>query len=391
MRKSDDMFNRVMSKDHIAVVCLLENAATGSRLVVANVHMEWSPTFRDVKLVQAAMLMEEVEKISDQFARFPPKLLDSGERGPAYADATKIPLVVCGDFNSVPVSGVYEFLANGTVPKDHEDFMDHVYGAYTTDGLSHKFNLKSAYSNCGTLPMTNFVPTFQGAIDHIWYSQDTLAVTSLLGEVDRSYLNKVVGFPNAHFPSECVADFLSLAASDTWPTLLTNTGPPVAAMCRSLPTSSSRRRRRRPGPSRTATGNLCRLRALTPSSLPPEVDPFFFLSPCLSARLFHRFPVHPPPLRPSLFFSFWAPFSLRRSPLPLLVVTRPEASLPLSAVYSVVRAARRGRWGGEVGPGSPGSRPIPPHPFLVGGSGLALRLYLSLYLVVARSLCSSHH
>lgn len=212
MRKSDDMFNRVMSKDHIAVVCLLENATTGSRLVVANVHMEWSPTFRDVKLVQAAMLMEEVEKISDQFARFPPKLLDSGERGPAYSDATKIPLVVCGDFNSVPVSGVYEFLANGTVPKDHEDFMDHVYGAYTTDGLSHKFNLKSAYSNCGTLPMTNFVPTFQGAIDHIWYSQDTLAVTSLLGEVDRTYLNKVVGFPNAHFPSECVFKSSALEA-----------------------------------------------------------------------------------------------------------------------------------------------------------------------------------
>lgn len=213
MRKSDDMFNRVMSKDQVSTVCLLENATSGSRLVVANVHMEWRPIYRDVKLVQAAMLMEEVEKISEQFARFPPKLLSTGEHGPAYSDATKIPLIVCGDFNSVPISGVYEFLANGTVPKDHEDFMDHVYGAYTTDGLSHKFNLKSAYANCGELPITNYVPTFEGAIDHIWYSQDTLAVTSLLGEVDRTYMSKVVGFPNAHFPSECVLSRFGVQSS----------------------------------------------------------------------------------------------------------------------------------------------------------------------------------
>lgn len=160
MRKSDDMFNRVMSKDNIAVVCLFENSTSGTRLIVANGHLTWDPLFRDVKLVQAAMLMEEIEKIAGHFAKYPPPLLGV-ERvpGPSYSDATKIPLIVCGDFNSIPDSGVYEFLSSGSAPKDHEDFMDHVYGSYTTDGLSHSLNLKSAYSTVGEIKMTNFVPT----------------------------------------------------------------------------------------------------------------------------------------------------------------------------------------------------------------------------------------
>ncbi len=52
------------------------------------------------------------------------------------------------------------------------------------------------------LPLTNYTSNFRGSIDHIFYSNNNLTVTSLLGEVDKGYLSKVVGFPNAHFPSE---------------------------------------------------------------------------------------------------------------------------------------------------------------------------------------------
>jgi CCR4-NOT transcription complex subunit 6 len=107
-----------------------------------------------------------------------------------------------GDLNSIPDSGVYEFLNNGFVPKDHPDFMHHKYGSFTTEGVRHHMNLSSAYAGIGELPMTNFTPTFKGPIDYIWYSTSTLNVVSLLGEVDKKYLSKVVGFPNAHFPSE---------------------------------------------------------------------------------------------------------------------------------------------------------------------------------------------
>ncbi|PWN47969.1 hypothetical protein IE53DRAFT_320259 [Violaceomyces palustris] len=205
-KKTEDMFNRVMTKDNIAVVALLENKESGSRLIVANAHIHWDPEFRDVKLVQVAMLMDELEKIGNRFAKLPPKLnvAEGFPPAPKYSEANQIPTIVCGDFNSVPDSGVYDYLSSGAIDGNHEDFMDHVYGNYTSEGLGHKYPLKSAYANVGELPFTNFTPNFEGVIDYMWYNTNSLAVTGLLGEVDKTYLSKVVGFPNAHFPSDHV-------------------------------------------------------------------------------------------------------------------------------------------------------------------------------------------
>lgn len=255
-KKTDDMFNRVLGKDHIAVVCLMENLHTGTRFIIANAHIHWDPAYSDVKLVQVALLLEEIEKIANGFAKYPPpkptmdgELLTPSETSshgdesddpsleaintivegsesvsdvdsqplpnssqsshrppPIYTDGTKIPLIVCGDFNCVPGSGVYEFLSTGSLPPDHPDFMSHMYGRYTSEGIRHRLGLKNAYAapGAGELLLTNYTPSYQGVLDYVWYSAATVAVTSVLGEVDRGYLEKVVGFPNAHFPSECV-------------------------------------------------------------------------------------------------------------------------------------------------------------------------------------------
>lgn len=203
-KKSEDMYNRVMTKDNIAVIALLENRLSGSRLVVANVHTHWDPQFRDVKLVQVAMLMDEVEKAGARFAKLPPKpsVAEGYPPPPKYTHANQIPTIICGDFNSVPETGVYDFLSNGAVPGDHEDFMDHVYGNYTAQGLQHSYKLESSYVPIGELPFTNYTPGYEGAIDYIFYTKNTLNVTGVLGEIDKQYLSKVVGFPNAHFPSD---------------------------------------------------------------------------------------------------------------------------------------------------------------------------------------------
>jgi len=233
-KKTDDMFNRVLGKDHIAVICLFENIQTGTRFIIANAHIHWDPAYRDVKVVQVALLVEEVEKIANSFAKYPPPILDgsasnsdTGEgsesskdgipesppqsqpphllrQPPIYHDGTRIPLIICGDFNSVPNSGVYEFLSNSTLASDHSDFMSHTYGRYTSEGIRHRLSLKSAYAGLpeDEVPLTNYTPSFRGVIDYVFYSAANLAVNKVLGEVDKGYLEKVVGFPNAHFPSE---------------------------------------------------------------------------------------------------------------------------------------------------------------------------------------------
>lgn len=195
----------------------MENRETGTRFIIANAHLHWDTAYCDVKLVQTALLVDEVEKMAHNFAKYPPpppKPLDDTSLPPRppphYAEGTKIPTIVCGDFNSVAASGVYEFLANGTLSPNHPDFMSHMYGKYTSEGLRHKLGLKSAYAGIGDQLITNYTSGFRGMLDYIWYSANNIAVNAVLGEVDKGYLEKVVGFPNAHFPSEFVLFFFLL-------------------------------------------------------------------------------------------------------------------------------------------------------------------------------------
>ncbi|KAI9736954.1 MAG: Glucose-repressible alcohol dehydrogenase transcriptional effector [Cirrosporium novae-zelandiae] len=227
MKGEHDIFNRVMPRDNIAVVAFLENRVTGSRLIVVNVHIFWDPSFEDVKLVQTAILMEQVAKLASKYAKYPactdkvairfseqsddstpitpPEPLP--EPGPSleYSLGSQIPLVICGDFNSTRDSGVYQLLSQGYVPNTHPDLERWTYGSFTRDGISHPLNLKSSYGNIGELPFTNYTPGFTDVIDYIWYSTNALQVTALLGEVDPEYLQRVPGFPNDHFPSDHLA------------------------------------------------------------------------------------------------------------------------------------------------------------------------------------------
>jgi hypothetical protein len=55
----------VMPKDNIAVLVVLEHRATRTPLVVVNAHFTWDPQFADVKVVQALLLMQEVQSVLD--------------------------------------------------------------------------------------------------------------------------------------------------------------------------------------------------------------------------------------------------------------------------------------------------------------------------------------
>jgi CCR4-NOT transcription complex subunit 6 len=74
---SDDMLNRVMTKDNIGLAALLETKeaawSNGIRpdpsqihqpLLVCTAHIHWDPQYCDVKLVQTMMLMNEVKNHS---------------------------------------------------------------------------------------------------------------------------------------------------------------------------------------------------------------------------------------------------------------------------------------------------------------------------------------
>ncbi|XP_030376482.1 CCR4-NOT transcription complex subunit 6-like isoform X1 [Scaptodrosophila lebanonensis] len=210
---SDNMLNRVMPKDNIGLAALLKVKETAwepmsevtqisQPLLVCTAHIHWDPEFCDVKLIQTMMLSNELKTIIDEASHsFRP-----GHKN----DSNSVQLLLCGDFNSLPDSGVVEFLGKGRVSMDHSDFKDMGYKSCLqrllsndTNEFTHSFKLASAYSE-DIMPHTNYTFDFKGIIDYIFYTRTGMNPLGLLGPVSTDWLreNKVVGCPHPHIPSD---------------------------------------------------------------------------------------------------------------------------------------------------------------------------------------------
>ncbi|XP_014233843.1 CCR4-NOT transcription complex subunit 6-like isoform X2 [Trichogramma pretiosum] len=219
---SDNMLNRVMPKDNIGLAALLRtneaawenaNATTGlptdpaqvhQNVLVCTAHLHWDPEFCDVKLIQTMMLSNELKSILDQSGTS----LRPGHK----SDASNVQLLLCGDFNSLPDSGVIEFLTSGRVAADHRDFKELTYKSSLqkisgcepkTNEFTHSFKLASAYSE-DIMPYTNYTFDFKGIIDYIFYSKQSMVPLGLLGPLSAEWFkeHKIVGCPHPHVPSD---------------------------------------------------------------------------------------------------------------------------------------------------------------------------------------------
>ena len=83
-------------------------------ILVCSAHIHWDPEFCDVKLIQSMMLMEQLRQIMENFGH-------SFRPGHKKAGPESVQLLLCADFNSLPQSGVIEFMKNGRVPTNHPD------------------------------------------------------------------------------------------------------------------------------------------------------------------------------------------------------------------------------------------------------------------------------
>ncbi|OXB58878.1 hypothetical protein ASZ78_012722 [Callipepla squamata] len=175
-------------------------------LIVANAHMHWDPEYSDVKLIQTMMFVSELKNILEKASSRP---------GSPTADPNSIPLVLCADLNSLPDSGVVEYLSNGIVADNHKDFKELRYNEclmnFSGNGkngasegrITHGFQLKSAYEN-NLMPYTNYTFDFKGVIDYIFYSNTHMNVLGVLGPLDPQWLveNNITGCPHPHIPSD---------------------------------------------------------------------------------------------------------------------------------------------------------------------------------------------
>lgn len=216
---SEVMLNRVMTKDNIGVAVLLEvkedlftsglkQPPEKQLLLVADAHMHWDPEYSDVKLIQTMMFLSELKSIAERAS-------GSINSASPTSDTSSIPIVLCADLNSLPDSGVVEYLSSGGVAENHKDFKELRYSDCLTnfncngkngkpDGsITHSFQLKSAYEG-NLMPYTNYTYDFKGVIDYVFFSKTHMSVLGVLGPLETQWLkdNNITGCPHPHIPSD---------------------------------------------------------------------------------------------------------------------------------------------------------------------------------------------
>ncbi|KAF5474016.1 carbon catabolite repressor protein 4 homolog 1-like [Juglans microcarpa x Juglans regia] len=201
-------------KDNVALIVVLEakfgnqgvdNPGKRQLLCVANTHVNVHQDLKDVKLWQVHTLLKGLEKIA------------------ASAD---IPMLVCGDFNSVPGSAPHSLLAMGKVDPLHPELAADPLGILRPNSkLVHQLPLVSAYSSFARMGVglgleqqrrrldpttneplfTNCTRDFIGTLDYIFYTADSLTVESLLELLDEEGLRKDTALPSPEWSSDHIA------------------------------------------------------------------------------------------------------------------------------------------------------------------------------------------
>ncbi|XP_040467407.1 protein angel homolog 2 isoform X3 [Falco naumanni] len=88
----------LLDRDNVGLVLLLQprfHCKTNAAICIANTHLLYNPRRGDIKLTQLAMLLAEIASVAPQ------------------KDGTFCPIIICGDFNSVPGSPLYRFIKEG--------------------------------------------------------------------------------------------------------------------------------------------------------------------------------------------------------------------------------------------------------------------------------------
>ncbi|KAE8731144.1 Carbon catabolite repressor protein 4-like protein 2 [Hibiscus syriacus] len=204
--------NRLV-KDNVALIVVLEakfinqganNPGKRQLLCVANTHVNVQQELKDVKIWQVHTLLKGLEKIA------------------ASAD---IPMLLCGDFNSVPGSAPHSLLAMGKVDPLHPDLVvDPLAILRPYSKLTHQLPLVSAYAaflrgvglgleqqrrrmdpTTNEPLFTNCTRDFIGTLDYILYTADSLTVESLLELLDENSLRKDTALPSPEWSSDHIA------------------------------------------------------------------------------------------------------------------------------------------------------------------------------------------
>lgn len=90
----------LLSRDNVGIIAKLAlKESPDTELVIATTHLLYNPKRNDVRLGQTQLLLAEIERIA---------FIENTMTGPKY-----LPIILSGDFNLEPHTGVYKFITEG--------------------------------------------------------------------------------------------------------------------------------------------------------------------------------------------------------------------------------------------------------------------------------------
>ncbi|ODV83580.1 hypothetical protein CANARDRAFT_202802 [[Candida] arabinofermentans NRRL YB-2248] len=208
--QTEDLKNRLCNRNTVAVVVTLQHLITKELIFLSNTHLYWSPKHPDVKLLQTYALTKAIKNSIQRYYK-----IDSDLEMNEFLIKNNVNIFMVGDFNSVPDSLVYKFLTKGEIDLSNEPEFNQDYGKTIPKTILKndlgEFNspYRSPFES-HLFDKTTYTRNFKQIIDYIWFnkSNKNLKLISALGDLDKSYLDRYLGFPNEEFPKNELAGFI---------------------------------------------------------------------------------------------------------------------------------------------------------------------------------------
>lgn len=210
LKRNEQLYTRVVERPNTLLVLVIRSVDNPRQvLIVANTHLYFHPDADHIRLLQAGMCIMYIENV----------IVNEVKRKHIQPE-DKISIIFAGDFNSDPLSGIFQLMTTGSIKADHKDWgsskgcdiiFNHLYlmkiGFADQEEwikgieLAHPFKMANA---TGT-SLTNYTEGFKECLDYIYYQTDHLKVEKTVPFPSEEQLSAHIAIPSIVFPSDHVA------------------------------------------------------------------------------------------------------------------------------------------------------------------------------------------
>ncbi|KAI6659768.1 2',5'-phosphodiesterase 12-like [Oopsacas minuta] len=190
-----------LSLGTIFQICILKDKSNPKRVyLVANTHLHSRPSVPYLRLFQMALLITHMERLVEQYKK---------------REGKEACVLLCGDFNSTPDTGLIQFVQTGMIESNNIDWQPwalNVPTKFVFPGIAMSHSLQ-LFNACGPTPFTHFAGHYTGTLDYIYcdtqhFKIHDVAPMPALWEVSKETALPNTWFPSDHLPIVCTLNIV---------------------------------------------------------------------------------------------------------------------------------------------------------------------------------------